>query len=1195
MQARTRVSGRRCLGAILIALVGFSVNVSADPMGGQVVGGSATIQGQSTSNVTVNQFSNRVILNWQSFNIGVGETTRFIQPNAASVALNRVVGARSPSSIFGNLTANGQVFLVNPEGFIFGKTAVVNTAGFLATTHDIKDTDFLAGRYLFNISGNPKASIINQGTFSVGDVGIAALVAPAVRNDGIITARLGKIALAAGNGFALDLYGDNLIKFQLNDAIAAQVIDVSTGRPITSLIENRGKLSARGGTVALTAVTARALVDSVINNSGVIEARSVGTANGRIVLGAQTAKTKVQGAPVQTVKVSGTLDVAGKDQGTIGGTVQITGESIALAGVIIDASGISGGGKVLIGGDTGGGILNPAVSGVRQAAMEQTSIPTATTVTVDAASAINASAINKGNGGKIVIWSDGSTAFNGILQARGGSITGNGGFAEVSGSEKLAFNGSANLGVNSGVPGTLLLDPKDVTIGTSGTWIVTPTAIQTALAGNNVVVNTSAAGTDAGDITVAQSVSWGNANTLTLSANRNITVMPGVTITNTGAGNLILSADNSGSGTGTVVFSGTGKVDFSGSTGLVSIFYNPTSYSSPTNYGSGVLTNGAVPNQLTSYMLVNNVTDLQAIQQNLAGAYALRRDIDASATASWNGGIGFISIGSNSIPFAGTLDGQQHTINGLTEVYSTGYLGLFGGSTGTVKNLSLTNESVTGITSNTFVGGLVAINDGTIVNVSTSGTVRGQGNPDVVGGLVGVNSGTIIQSSSSANVVTTTGGRTGGLVAYNGVSGIILQSHATGSVSNLDAVVDVNLGGLVGVNEGSISQSYATGAVANTAFFHSFFPYAVGGLVGLNLQTGTISQSYASGPVSSIGGAGAGNNLTAVGGLIGNNQGSIDRSYATGSVNAQGVAIIAGGLVGLSRCCEFVGFTTNHSVITESYSTGAVTGSVGGTFGGLVGFATCCATTTNAYWDTQTSGQATSDSGTGQTTAQLKTGLPAGFNPTIWGINPIVNAGYPYLRWQTILPTSPVVGIVLNGPPSTPVQAPLPIAPTTPPIIILAPQGFPDPFGLALISAINPKVAISTPNIAPASILFSGSGFAELQRRNALGLEYALANETFQNELQDLIAKVSALAYGGVAAPVAEIAAELTLKFKAAWQANEELNQGNYLIAANDTTRIFLELFVETYGSPALAYPLDIAKIATAFATAYTYGFIWGL
>ena len=137
--------------------------VAAGPEGGSVVGGAATIQGQGGPAVIVNQSTPSAIINWNTFNIRANESVRFNQPSASSVALNRVTGGLGPSEIMGTLTANGRVFVINRDGILFGPGSVVNTAGFLATTNDIKNADFMAGRYNFNIPGRPDASIVNQG------------------------------------------------------------------------------------------------------------------------------------------------------------------------------------------------------------------------------------------------------------------------------------------------------------------------------------------------------------------------------------------------------------------------------------------------------------------------------------------------------------------------------------------------------------------------------------------------------------------------------------------------------------------------------------------------------------------------------------------------------------------------------------------------------------------------------------------------------------------------------------------------------------------------------------------------------------------------------------------------------------------------------------------------------------------------
>src|SRR5437763_2264512 len=368
--------------AALLAL--GAAPAAGGPAGGTVVGGAATIQGQGSPAITVKQSSSSAIINWNTFNIGARESVRFNQPGASSVVLNRVTGGLGPSEILGTLTANGRVFVINRDGILFGPSAVVNTAGFLATTHDIKNSDFMAGRYNFNIPGRPDASIVNQGRITAASGGFAALVAPGVRNSGTITATLGTVALASGNSFTLDVYGDKLITLAVSDHIASKVVDVATGRPLKSLVTNDGKIRANGGRVELSAAAARVVVDSVINTSGVIKADSIGRRNGVSVLRAATAASKPADAATQTVKVSGTLSAAGRKKGTQGGTILVSGEDIKLTNARIDASGRRGGGKVLIGGDWAGGNPRRGPASNPSAKLETYVIRTATTVTVAA-------------------------------------------------------------------------------------------------------------------------------------------------------------------------------------------------------------------------------------------------------------------------------------------------------------------------------------------------------------------------------------------------------------------------------------------------------------------------------------------------------------------------------------------------------------------------------------------------------------------------------------------------------------------------------------------------------------------------------------------------------------------------------------------------------------------------------------------
>src|SRR5436190_75339 len=368
----------RTLFLTATALLALGVaRVAAGPDGANVVGGAATIQGQGGPSVIINQSTASAIINWRTFNIGAGQNVRFNQPSSSSVALNRVTGGLGPSEILGTLTANGRVFIINRDGVLFGPGAVVNTAGFLATTSDIKNSDFMAGRYNFNIPGRPDASIVNQGRITATSGGFAALVAPGVRNTGTITATLGTVALASGNSFTLDMYGDKLITLAVNDSIASKVIDVATGRPLKSLVSNEGKIRANGGRVELTAAAARTVVDSVINTSGVIKANSIGHRNGMIVLAAATGASKPAGAPTQTIKISGTLSAAGRKKGTQGGTILVSGEHIKLANARVDASGRAGGDK----GGHGGFVQVPSHRLLNSNGITDTSAPRGATGT----------------------------------------------------------------------------------------------------------------------------------------------------------------------------------------------------------------------------------------------------------------------------------------------------------------------------------------------------------------------------------------------------------------------------------------------------------------------------------------------------------------------------------------------------------------------------------------------------------------------------------------------------------------------------------------------------------------------------------------------------------------------------------------------------------------------------------------------
>ena len=225
------------------------------------------------------------------------------------MVLNRVVGGNA-SSILGNLNANGQVFLVNPNGIFFGKSAILDVQGIVASTLDIANSDFLTGHYVFQKgTGANNASVVNQGNISTHNGGYVVLAGDYAENDGIIQARSGHVVLASGAKTTLTLSGNSLVNFAVNSATLATVVTVGTSSPAGT--DNTGSLIADGGTVVMTADVANALKATVVNNTGLIEAHAINKNNGTITL------TATGGNIVN----AGTLDADAGRAGQAGGAI----------------------------------------------------------------------------------------------------------------------------------------------------------------------------------------------------------------------------------------------------------------------------------------------------------------------------------------------------------------------------------------------------------------------------------------------------------------------------------------------------------------------------------------------------------------------------------------------------------------------------------------------------------------------------------------------------------------------------------------------------------------------------------------------------------------------------------------------------------------------------------------------------------
>ncbi|NOZ10723.1 MAG: filamentous hemagglutinin N-terminal domain-containing protein [Gammaproteobacteria bacterium] len=435
---------------LAIGLIGlFQGPALANPSGATVVHGDVSLSQPDAQTLNITN-SPGAIINWQDFSNKPGEITRFLQQNKASAVLNRVVG-QDPSQILGSLLSNGKVFLINPNGIVFGAGARVDTAGLIASSLNLSDADFIAGQYNFEGGANAGA-VINRGFIKSSKGGEVLLIAPNVENSGIIQAEDGTILLAAGQKLTLTSLDVDYISFDIQ-------------APDNKAL-NVGSLLANGGAAAMLAGT--------VQQRGRIEATRLSRdADGRIRLIAQ-----------DTLEVSGTVTANGNNTAA-GGNIQMTANTVTLNNARVLASGKSGG-TVLVGGDfQGGGKLTNAQN-----------------TTIDTQSTIHASATGNGDGGKIIVWSDDTTTVNGTLKARGGPTGGDGGFIETSGKKTLEFSRPADVSAPKGKAGTWLLDPENIDIDSGKA-----TSIETALnQGSNVSIKTSATGSGEGNITVSAGI-----------------------------------------------------------------------------------------------------------------------------------------------------------------------------------------------------------------------------------------------------------------------------------------------------------------------------------------------------------------------------------------------------------------------------------------------------------------------------------------------------------------------------------------------------------------------------------------------------------------------------------------------------------------------------------------------------------------
>lgn len=474
--------GSALLGALLASPMAWAANMSSAtlPTGGTVTAGSASISASANA-MNVNQSSQRAAINWQTFSIGSNASVNFIQPNASAITLNRVVGSET-SVIDGAMNANGQVFLLNSSGILFGKGSSVNVGGLVASTLNISDADFMAGKSTFSGDGS-QGRVVNFGSLSSTNGGYVALLGKQVENNGVIAARLGTAALAAGDKVSLNFNGDSLVKV---------TIDQGT---LGALVENKNAIIADGGLVVLTADGLDAVMATVVNNTGVVRAQTIAEHEGKIYL--------LGGMDNDRIEVGGNLDASAPEGGN-GGFVETSAARVKIASDLHVSTAAAAG-------TTGRWLIDPndftiAASGGDMTGADIATALATTSVEIDSVSGANSGtgtiyvqdSITKAAGGDATLT---LKADRDIVVSSGVSITSTAAKLNVNLSANNDAGGDANITLNSGV-----------TISTNGGNFVAGGALANGTPSNDQQVNMTLGGGDVTDATTYTAINAGAGN-----------------------------------------------------------------------------------------------------------------------------------------------------------------------------------------------------------------------------------------------------------------------------------------------------------------------------------------------------------------------------------------------------------------------------------------------------------------------------------------------------------------------------------------------------------------------------------------------------------------------------------------------------------------------------------------------------------
>ena len=812
---------------------------------GWVVRNGAALPDVSGSNMTVNQSTSRAVIDWNRFNIGAAAAVKFSVPDAGSSTLNRVVTS-TPSEIFGSLSSNGQLFLINPSGILFGRQSSVNVGSLVASTMALDPDGFMDGKYRFTRNGS-KASVENLGTVKALDGGLVALFGTEIRNEGVIEARLGQVTLASAEALTLTR-GDGLWSVEVDPAT------------VSALIENRGIIRADGGAVLMRASTADALSGSVVN-TGEVRARTIGERNGRIVL--------LGDMESGSVMVSGTLDASAPEGGN-GGFVETSAAKVRVAddAIVTRLAPYGNAGTWLIDpdgftiaaslGDMTGHAVEQALAGgpleIKSSAgtgsdgninVNDTIDWNANTLTLTATGDININAVMKASGNAKLFMNTGSSSRVNCLLTPSGFI-GKIDFPGRSGSGFLTINGSSY---------TVIADVNQLQ----------------AMQSNDPAVKYALGG----DIEAAETSAWdGNHGFKPVGDSGSSSLFRGKF---DGLGHKISNLTINRPDTDNVgLFGQVWDGAFIRNVGLV----NPDIVGQSYVGGFAGYMNNNIP-ITNAYTSGGTVRGTEYFVGGLCGYINMGTTITNSYNTS--------SISGGKLYVGGLVGFSGYDVT-ISNSYNTGTVegGYVGGIAGYINyNTTLSNSYNTGsVGGDSYIGGIAGyINyNTTLSNSYNAGSVDGD---SYIGGIAGyifntIGTGSIIESYNSGNITGTQA--VGGIAGAFAGGSSITESYNAGSVTGTQVV-----GGIAGSLSGgsSITESYNAGSVSGTQ--------KVGGVAGELSTSGRIENSYnwghVSGTESAIG------PVNDVGGVAGSlDSSTIINSYNSGLVS--GAANNIGGFLG---------------------------------------------------------------------------------------------------------------------------------------------------------------------------------------------------------------------------------------------------------------------------------------------------------